>query len=77
MLTEDTYTTKLAELEQTINTLPPAEQAQLKNLLSETKKRHAAIKTATTSARNALDDWRIAMKYMIFDQEARRREACQ
>lgn len=73
-MAEETYTARLAELEHTIDALPPAQQAQLRILFEETRLRHVAIKTATTASRNALDDWRIAMKYMIFDAEARLRE---
>ncbi len=75
-MADETYTARLAELEQTIYALPQAQQAQLRILLDETKQRHAAIKTATTAARSALDDWRIAMKYLVFDQEASLRETC-
>jgi hypothetical protein len=39
--------------------------------------RHTQIERAVTAAKDALDDWRIAMKYLVFDIEARSREVGQ
>ena len=72
-----THDARLAELEARIAALPADQRAALAPLLAETKTRHAQIKRATAAARDALDDWRIAMKYMVFDWEARLREAKQ
>jgi phosphoglycerate-specific signal transduction histidine kinase len=74
-MTEETFQTKLTELETRINSLPADQQAQLKALLDETRRRHSDIRRSVSAAQDALDDWRLAMKYMIFDAEARLREA--
>lgn len=72
-----TYDAKLAELEAKIAALPADQQALLAPLLAETQHRHVEIKKNVAAARDALDDWRIAMKYMVFDLEAQAREAHQ
>ncbi|MBN2561901.1 MAG: hypothetical protein JXQ75_13325 [Phycisphaerae bacterium] len=75
-MTEDkTFDAKLARLEAKIAALPADQQAQLEPVLVETRRRHQEIREAVTSARDALDDWRITMKYRVFDLEARHREA--
>lgn len=76
-VTDETYQQELAELEAKIRTLPGDRQAALVSLLQETQHRHAQIRQAIRTARDALDDWRLAMKYMLFDQEARCRESMQ
>lgn len=70
-----TYDAKLAELEATIASLPVDQRAALAPLLAETRTRHTEIQKAGAAARAALDDWRIVMKYLVFDWEARLREA--
>ena len=77
IMTEETFRTRIAELETRITALPADQQAQLKGLIEETRQRYSDIRRSVSSARDALDDWRIAMKYLIFDQEARLREARQ
>ena len=74
MTMEETARKKLAELEAKIAKLPADQRAQLETLLGETKDRHADIKSNVDTARSALDDWRLLMKYRIFDAEARMRE---
>ncbi len=71
---EETARKKLAELEAKIAALPAVQRTQLEGLLEETKERHDHIKSNADSARNALDDWRLLMKYRVFDLEARLRE---
>jgi phosphoglycerate-specific signal transduction histidine kinase len=75
VMTEQTFQTKLAELETQIDSLPAEQQAHLKAMLEETRCRHQEIRQSIAAATDALDDWRIAMKYRIFDAEARLREA--
>jgi hypothetical protein len=74
-MTEEMFETKLAELETQIGSMPAELQARLKLLLEETRRRHLEIRQSIAAASDALDDWRIAMKYRIFDAEARLREA--
>jgi hypothetical protein len=44
-------------------------------LVEESRRRHAQIKDDAVRAREALDDWRLIQKYLLFDEEARQREA--
>jgi hypothetical protein len=75
MMTDDTAIAKLAELEARIAEMSEEQQEALRPMLEETRKRHGLIKQCGSAARNALADWRIIMKYKIFDLEARLREA--
>lgn len=65
---------KLDELLARIKDLPPDQQARLAPIVEATKARQSDIEKANASAQDALDDWRMTMKYMIFATEARRRE---
>jgi phosphoglycerate-specific signal transduction histidine kinase len=76
-MTGETFREEFDELESRIATLPSDQQATLRPLLQETRERHLQIEQAITAAKDTLDDWRIAMKYLIFDIEARRREVGQ
>ena len=77
MTMEENARNRLAELEAKIASLPAEQRAQLEHLLEETKERHADIKSNVDTAREALDDWRLLMKYNVFDVEAGRRESSQ
>lgn len=74
-MTDETFKERLAELEARIDALPEDRRAVLRRLFRETRQRHLQVKTAVNAARNALDDWRLAMKYLVFDREAAAREA--
>lgn len=76
-MTDEVFQERLAEIEATIGTLPQEQRAFLDEWFRETKDRHELIKRNISAARNALDDWRLAMKYKIFDLEARQREAAE
>lgn len=76
-MTEEAIKARLAEIEAEIEVLPGTQQARLRDLLAETKLRHLQIRQAADAALDALQDWRIAMKYLIFDREATMREARQ
>jgi hypothetical protein len=76
-MTEEAIKARLAEIEAEIEVLPGTQQAHLMELLAETKLRHHQIRQAADAALDALQDWRIAMKYLIFDREAAMREARQ
>jgi len=73
-MTDETFDLRLAELEARVADLAPEQLAAVAPLLEETRQRHAEIRLNVAKARDALDDWRIAMKYKVFDTEARRRE---
>ncbi len=74
-MTDDTANARLAELESRIAAMSEERQAELRPVLEETRQRHDLIRQCSDAARSALADWRIAMKYRIFDLEARLREA--
>ena len=57
-----------------IDTLPVVQREKLATLVDETRRRHKDIEQAVQRARDALDDWRLLQKYILFDWEARRRE---
>ncbi len=66
---------RLREYERIIDSLPADQQARLRDLLEETKERHVQIGASIARAMAAVDDWRLAQKYRLFDHEARVREA--
>jgi hypothetical protein len=72
---EQAFEAQLREIIAKINTLPEPQRAPLMALVEEARQRHAQIKDATARAREALDDWRLIQKYILFDHEARQREA--
>jgi phosphoglycerate-specific signal transduction histidine kinase len=73
-MTEETFQSRLAALEEMLRSLPPEQQARLAPLLQETRQRHELIKNDTAAAQDALDDWRLNMKYLLFTLEAQGRE---
>ncbi|MFQ5501208.1 MAG: hypothetical protein ACE5EQ_02785 [Phycisphaerae bacterium] len=73
-MTRETFEQKLGELTARIDELPPTQREALKMLVEETRDRHDRITRHAQQAREGLSDWRIAMKYLAFDLEARQRE---
>ncbi len=56
-----------------METLQQADQEDLASLLDETRRRDEEIKRGYRDAMDALGDWRLVQKYLLFDREARRR----
>ena len=71
---ETTFQKRLAELLSEIATLPASERSKLELLVADTKKRHEQLKSSATGVRENLDYLRVAIKYLLFDLEATRRE---
>ncbi len=71
---EATFQNRLAELIAEIETLPEDERERLRNMASETKKRHEEIKKTVSSLSDSIDVLRLSIKYLMFDLEATRRE---
>ena len=71
---ETTFQKRLAELLSEISTLPASERSKLELLVADTKKRHEQLKTTATGVQESLDYLRVAIKYLLFDLEATRRE---
>ena len=71
---EATFQSKLAELMGEISTLPKAEREKLTNLAAQTQKRHQKLRKTVSDLQESLDYLRVAIKYIVFDLEATRRE---
>ena len=73
-MNEATFQKRLAELLSEIATLPASERSKLELLVADTKKRHEQLKASATGVQENLDYLRVAIKYLLFDLEATRRE---
>ena len=71
---EATFQNKLAELMGEISTLPKAERDKLADLAAQTQKRHQKLRKTVSDLQESLDYLRVAIKYLVFDLEATRRE---
>ena len=71
---ETTFQKRLSELLSEIATLPVSQRSKLELLVADTKKRHAQLKATATGVQESLDYLRVAIKYLLFDLEATRRE---
>ena len=73
-MTDETLEARLCEINSKIETLPQSQRDHLMQMVEETRQRHNDIKDGIGQARDALDDWRLQMKYRVFDMEASVRE---
>lgn len=71
---ETTFQKRLVELLSEIATLPASQRSKLELLVADTKKRHQQLKTTAAGVQENLDYLRMAIKYLLFDLEATRRE---
>ena len=71
---ETTFQKRLTELLSEISTLPASERSKLELLVADTKKRHEQLKATAAGVQDSLDYLRVAIKYLLFDLEATRRE---
>ncbi|MBH05505.1 MAG: transcriptional regulator [Phycisphaeraceae bacterium] len=71
---EAKFQAKLAELMSEISTLPKAERDKLAALAAKTQERHKKLKKTVHDLQESLDYLRLAIKYLVFDLEATRRE---
>ena len=69
-----TFQKRLAELLSEIATLPASQRSKLELLVADTKKRHEQLKASAAGVQENLDYLRVAIKYLLFDLEATRRE---
>lgn len=70
----DRFQLEIARLRSEIDALPPAGRESIEKLLHETLARHEEIQAARAAALDALDDWRLTVKYAVYDAECARRE---
>jgi uncharacterized FlaG/YvyC family protein len=71
---EATFQNKLAELMDEISSLPKTERDKLTALAAQTKQRHQKLRKTVNDLQESLDYLRVAIKYLVFDLEATRRE---
>ena len=71
---ETTFQKRLAELLSEIASLPASERTKLELLVADTKKRHEQLRASASNVQESLDYLRVAIKYLLFDLEATRRE---
>jgi len=74
VMDEQTFQTKLAELMNELSTLPPSERRKLQDLANATQQRHKRLRQTVSELHESLDYLRMALKYLLFDLEATRRE---
>ncbi len=74
-MTDETLEARLCEINSKIETLPQSQRDHLMQMVEETRQRHHDIKDGIGRANDALDDWRLHMKYLVFDMEASVRES--
>jgi hypothetical protein len=71
---EGVFQRKLSELVAEIGTLPADQREKLSLLAEETKQRHHELKKTMAGLQESIDFLRLAIKYLLFDLEATRRE---
>ena len=71
---ETTFHKRLTELLTEIATLPASQRSKLELLVADTKKRHEQLRASASNVQESLDYLRVAIKYLLFDLEATRRE---
>ncbi len=71
---ETTFQKRLAELLSEIASLPASQRSKLELLVADTKKRHEQLRASASNVQDSLDYLRVAIKYLLFDLEATRRE---
>ena len=73
-MNENQFQAKLGELMKEISTLPQAEREKLTALAAKTQERHLKLRKTVHDLQESLDYLRLAIKYLVFDLEATRRE---
>ncbi|MBI4581111.1 MAG: hypothetical protein HY718_15515 [Planctomycetes bacterium] len=71
---EDTFNARIAEARSRINQLPDEQRGPLMAILNETVQRHEEMKQNFARIHDALGEWQLMVKYLIFDREATIRE---
>lgn len=68
------FETRVSELLNEINDLPAGQSKKLLSLAQKTKLRNHKHKQNTNNLQDSFDHLRLAVKYLLFDLEATRRE---
>jgi hypothetical protein len=74
-MTDHEFETEIQRLSALIDTLPESLQGALRKMVDETREKQIAIEEASSRAYEAIDNWRLMCKYLIFDLDVRLREA--
>ena len=64
----------IAKITSVMDTLPEPERARLQGLVEETRQRYEQVREDSTRVCEVVDDWRLLVKYQVFDAEARQRQ---
>jgi hypothetical protein len=73
-MNQDLFQTKIAEAQERINQLPDDQRGPLTAILQETVRRHEEMKLNFSKIHDALAEWQLMVKYLVFDREATIRE---
>lgn len=71
---DETFNTKITEARERISQLPEDQRGPLMTLLDETVNRHEEMKHNFARIHDAVAEWQLMVKYLIFDREATIRE---
>ncbi len=71
---DEAFTVKISEARERIDQLPEEQRGPLQAILSETIRRHEEMKSNFARIHDALGEWQLMVKYLIFDREATIRE---
>ena len=73
-MNEDVFQTKISEARERIKQLSEEQRGPLMAILNETMRRHEEMKQNFSRIHDALAEWQLMVKYLIFDREATIRE---
>ena len=75
IMTDEKFEDAMQRCLTAIDVLPETKRAELLELVDQTRHRHEQIKQSARQSRDAVDDWRLWLKYNLFDADAHEREA--
>jgi hypothetical protein len=73
-MNQDLFQAKIAEAQERIDKLPDDQRGPLTAILQETVRRHEEMKQNFSKIHDALAEWQLMVKYLVFDREATIRE---
>jgi hypothetical protein len=73
-MTDYTFNARISDAREQINQLPESQRGPLLAALDETVQRHEELKQNFARVHQAVGEWQLMVKYLIFDREATIRE---
>ena len=73
-MTDEKFNAKLSEIVAKVDHLPAEQRARMAGIVAETEQRHRELSRDFSRIREAVDDWRLTMKYLVYDLEMTRAE---